>query len=177
MSLRKRKFSNTNVARSNGNKSRSGTSSTSSIVSPLPSNAPPANPDHYQSFVLSVVDQSALQVTEVVEQRPPPTAFATVLQTTNVATDDTKSSSGQSNNPIPLPPPLPDENLKAAGILAELITLRGTHIASDVVKGRKSESGKFSERVAHAAGNQPFVVSENEICLRLESYNRKLLIL
>ena len=171
MSLRKRKFSNTNLARPSGNKSRSGPNSSPAVSSPLPTQIPPAPPfnnERYQSFVLSVVDQSALGGSEVVEQRPLPTSFATVLQTAHSSSEENKSSSGQSNNPIPLPPPLPDENLKAAGILAELITLRGTHLAAvDVVKGRKNDIDKLADKSVHSSTNSPLVVSRELVYLKV----------
>ena len=154
MSLRKRKFSNTSLARTTSNKCRSAANAAASVASTVVASQPQPLDDLYQSFVLSVVDQTVLVSPDVAEQRCPPANIPAVLQPTQVVEESGKSVSSQVNHPIPLPPPVPppvpENSFKAAGILAELITLRGSHLTSvDSAKTRKSAFDKFAEKSAH----------------------------
>ena len=156
--MRKRKFSSTSLPRTPACKGRGATAATT--VTANVSDPPPLN-DLYQRFVLSVVDPSGHSSPEVVEQRiplaptlPGPATFASVLQSSVLTEDANKSTTSQVSQPIPLPPPLvTDSNLKAAGILAELITLRGSHLAA--VESQKFKKTTLDKLVDNSVHNPP----------------------
>ena len=158
MSMRKRKFSNTSLTRSASTKCRSPNTAAAASMASSPSK--PLN-DLYQNFVLNVVDQAVLASPDVPEFRCPTTAIPAVLQSSHAVEETSKSVTSQVSQPIPLPPPVPESSLKAAGILAELISLRGSHLTGSTVdssnKARKSSFDKFAERSVQGIVHGPLV--------------------
>jgi len=165
--MRKRKFSNTTLSRNANSKCR-GASTAAATVGPVASNQPQPLNDFYQSFVLSVVDQAVAASPDAAEFRCPPTSIPTVLQNSHALEESSKSVTSQATQPIPLPPPVPESSLKAAGILAELITLRGTHLNPvDSSKAKKSSFDKFAERSVQEIVTVPLAPPVVSYCLYL----------
>ena len=131
--MRKRKFSNTSLPRPATSRGR--TQSTSSAVPAAMQ--PVSSPLNLQSFVLNIVDHATLEATE---RRCSSPANLTSLIQGNLTSKDDSTKSTQVVKPIPLPPPLPEGGLKAAGILAELMSLRGSHLGSDAI-GKSKKNG------------------------------------